>query len=166
MKKSIILLILINGIFVSSASAQKIPEWYIKLKKIELLKSTFDSVVNAYGQPIDTKGYNIRSFETLEGDLSIILSTGKCGTEYKKGYDVDAGIVERIRFRVNEEFRLKPKKLGFNLSKFKKIEIRDVPGISSYENYNDGIYFGTDKKRLVQSIDFQPSSEFEDLYCK
>ncbi|CAN5850130.1 hypothetical protein BH20ACI4_BH20ACI4_28180 [soil metagenome] len=142
------------------------PAWYEKLKKIELLKSTLDSVVKIYGQPVEPKGDVVRKFETPEGNLNISLSTGKCGTEYKKGYDVDAGIVERITFFVKEKFRVKPKKLGFDLSKFEKFEVRDVPGIYTYENSDDGIFFGTDKRGLVDELDFQPASEFDDLYCK
>jgi hypothetical protein len=116
MKKIVIVLILLLGTFVSFVSAQKMPEWYIKLKKIELLKSTESDVIRLYGKPKNPKSWALRTFETEDGDLTIMISTGRCGTEHKKGYDVGAGVVERVSFSINRNSQVKPKNLGIKLS--------------------------------------------------
>jgi len=164
MKKLVLVAVLLFGTFVNSASATKFPEWYIKLKKIELLKSTESDVVRLYGEPKAPKGKILRTFETKDGDLSITLSTGKCGTEYKKGYDVNAGVVERVEFSVNKKGRVKPEKLGIDLSQFEKFEVDDVPGVFFYQNLDYGIHFYVERG-VVSSLDFQPSSEYDELYC-
>lgn len=164
MKKIIIVLIFLFGIFVNSAPAQKMPEWYVKLKKIKLLKSTESDVIQLYGEPINPKSRGLRTFEMEDGDLSIMISTGRCGTEYKKGYDVEAGVVERASFSINEKNRVKAKNLGIKLSKYKKSEVYDVPGFFFYHNLDFGVDFYM-KRGLISEIGFEPSSEYDKLYC-
>ena len=142
------------------------PVWFEKMKKIKLLKSTYKSVVELYGESKNPNGYILREFDTPDGTLSVILSIGKCGTKYKKGFDVEADVIERISFYVNKKNRVKVNKLGLDLSKFRKTKISDVPGTYYYENLDAGIHISTDEKGLVEDIDFQPSSEFEGLYCR
>ena len=165
MKKIILVLTGFLWIILNCSTVFCNPEWYIKLKRIELLKSSYDTIVEMYGEPANSNGKILKKFETPDGDLFVTFSTGKCGTEYKKGYDVNEGIVERLEFSIKKKSRVKPKKLGFNLSQFEKTEVQDVPGIYVYENSDAGIFIGTDKNGLVDEIDFQPSSRFDDLYC-
>ena len=118
-----------------------------------------------YGEPEISNGKILKKFETPNGKLFVTFSTGKCGTEYKKGYDVDEGVVERIQFFVDAKSRVKPKILGYKLSQFRKTEIFDIPETYLYENSKAGIFVGTDENGLMDEIDFQPSSKFDDLYC-
>ncbi len=164
MKKIVIVLILLFGTFSGSALAQKMPEWYIKLKKIELLKSTENDVVRLYGEPINPKSRILKTFETDDGDLTIMISTGKCGTEHKNGYNVEAGVIERIRFSVNRKSQMKAKYLGIKLSKFEKSKVSDVPGVFFYNNPDSGVDFYLERG-LVSEIGFNPSSEYEELFC-
>lgn len=139
-------------------------EWFRKIKSIIVISSTREDVIKVFGQPKDvTRKYNV-SYNLTEGKMDVEYSTGLCGLNKKKGWNVPEFTVTRIFFFPSKPFI--PKELGVDLTEFRKYEVSDVPGSFEYENEEIGIDYSVTTKGKIEGIEFYPPSKYDYLYCK
>ena len=139
--------------------------WLSQLREIKLLKTGLNEVVKIYGQPEEPDMFGHREFVTKDGTLFIKISTGRCGTRAKRGWDVDRDIVESFSFELKGRF--KPKDLDLDIGQFDRSEVFDQPGAYYYESKKLGMDLFVNKRGYVQLLEFYPdealASKFR--YC-
>ena len=153
-------------LFVPSIIGQE-PDWYIKLKRLELLvssKSDFESVFVdlKIKQKFINKDVETVIYEASEGDITVIHSAGNCSTGGDEDYSTAKGNVIKVIYFL----RKKPVKFSrflIDLNEFKTREEHD--GTLYYNNRNLGIEFGTQRGEVIH-VEFTPASKHENLKCK
>lgn len=147
----IVLLFLLAS--VTSIDARQDTEWLSMLKRIKVLETSLDEIIKLYGNP-NEEMFGVREFETAKGTLTVKISTGRCGTSFKKGWDVESNVVESFTFEVKR--RLKLASLGLDMSNFEKSEVFDQPGAYYYESTKLGMDIFVNKGGHVELLEFYP----------
>lgn len=153
----------------------KEPDWLIKLRRLEIFISTKSDVEILFNNPKITDIYNYAEkekngwskkveYETKDGELTVLYSTGKCA-EVKSpiGYDIDKDVVAELKFSPRKPLSLK--KLRYDLSKFEYISTIDIQNTYILSNDEIGIEFFIGNEK-VESVKFETRKEHEKLNCK
>ena len=142
------------------------PDWYIKLNKLEILKSSKNDVGRIFNDFKISKsfihnGVESAFYESSEGELSVNFSAGGCSFKREDDYNVEKGkVLEAIFFP--KEF-VKLSKFRIDKNKFEKHLEDDNPTLH-YINQNLGIDYGVQKGKVIH-IKLFPSANFENLRC-
>ncbi len=153
----------------------KEPDWLIKLKKLEVFKSTKTEIEKMFDHPEIIETYNsaekekngwgeIIKYKTKDGMLKIEYSTGKCSeTKSILGYDVEKDVAVELTFYPHKPIPFND--LGYDLKKFKYISVSDMWETYIFSNEELGVrIFIVDKR--VENISFGFTDKSKKLYCK
>lgn len=151
----------------------KEPDWLVKLRKLEIFKSTRAEVENVFGnpkineiknlaQPVGGWGLEIE-YETEEGKLNVWYSTGTCAESRSRyGYDIDKDVVSEITFYPKN--RVDFTEMNFDLREFKSEPIIDIQSAYNHRNDNLGVeLYMIDGK--IENIEFYLKEEQKQLDC-
>lgn len=169
-KQSIIILMcLILVLFSSIIVKSQEPEWFAKLKQIQVMQSTRQDVERIFSFPnvIQIRGGKTSSrtidYEFKGGSLYVSYSIGKCSLENNtRGYDADNDIVVEVYLFLFEP--IKTSRLNLDLKNFEKHKESDTNALT-YSNDEIGVQY-TGGKKTVSSIKFYPADRYDYLYCR
>ena len=170
----IFIVLFITQFLFTAQTQTKEPDWMIKLRKIELLKSKRADVESIFGNPKIIRGVvgelNWRQrveYETEDGELEVHYSTGRClETNYASNYDIERGVVIEVRFEPNEDKTVSLKDLNFDYSKFDADRIPiDVVDAITADNKETGVEIYSIGEEF-RSIGFRVPPKFRRLDCE
>lgn len=155
--------ILIVLICIVAVPAQT-PDWYLKAKKIEILKSTREDVIRVFGEPRESSKKYDASYKYDDYIIYVHYSHGLCEVTKKEGWNVPEFTVTSIFVSLYKNINYR--KLNLKLKKLYREEIYDVPNAYVYYDYENGESYGIDSKGLLESVSFDPGQKSDYLYCK
>jgi hypothetical protein len=154
----------------SAANAQE-PFWYLKIKAIKLLSSTYDDVLQVLGSPLNTPTERdlFEYFAVSGGRVYVTFASGPCdgriGREgQRSGWSVPRWTVTSLTFR--PERPLKIKNLSIRKRGFRRYKSSDVPGAYSYENEKSGVDFFVKRNGEIETVTFEPPQSLDNFACR
>lgn len=153
--------------FAPAVAQKRLPDWYVKMKQIELLVSTYDNVTDVFKQ--HAKDRTERKYgeyiDSSDGRFFIVYATGKCVERNGRmiGWKVPEWTVIEISFTPRK--RTKPERLPFAMTGFRSYEVSDAPGAFIYENASTGIEYGLKRDGTVEIVSFDPPKSMEHFHC-
>jgi len=165
-KISALSLIIIAVVTATNIKAQ-VPDWFVKLKKVEVLHSTRQDVEkNFNSSKIHServlKFYTVVQYDLIDGDLEVYYSNGRCSDNKDSIWDVNTGTVLKMFF--NPFDSIKPSKLKIKLRDYQKEVSTDNPNIM-YSNNKLGVKYTVSFDK-VSVIEFYSTDEQNTkLYC-
>lgn len=169
MKIRIFVLCGLLALFSSSGMAVE-PEWLTKMKQVRLLSDARNDVFRIFGKEVnDNSEIKLSaSFELEDGQVFVVFASGLClataDSDGKPiGWKVPVGTVTSISYTPYKP--IKPKKLPFDLARFKKDRIEDSVSAYFYDDPEQGINLTVNSKGKIESIGFYPPSKFDYLLC-
>lgn len=140
------------------------PDWYLKAKKLEILKSTREDVIKMFGDPTEIiTNYNT-SYKYDDYIIYVDYSPGLCEMTKKEGWNVPEFTVTEIFVSLYKKVNYR--KLNIKLKKLDREEVYDVPGTYVYYNYENGESYNINSKGLIGSVSFEPGQKSDYLYCE
>lgn len=155
-----ILLILVCIVVVPA----QIPDWYLKAKKIEILKNTREDVIKIFGETTGGVNKYHASYKYEDYIIYVHYSPGLCEVTKKEGWNVPEFTVTSIFVSLYKNINYR--KLNIKLKKLHREEIYDVPNAYVYYDYENGESYGIDSKGLLESVSFDPGQKNDYLFCE
>lgn len=164
------------GLFLLLAPCVKAqePDWYVKLKQIQLTVSNRQEVERLFQFPkfkesSKRKGSQTVYYDLADGRLDVSYSTAKCSLDKNvDGYNFDEGIVIGIYFLLKKPISINNMKI--TLSDFEKYEEHDndawiYTNEDSGEQYIGGEF--REGKTKIRSFEFTlPSGQEKQFDCR
>jgi len=137
------------------ANSARAQEW----RNIVPLQSTREDVERLFG-PAE-KSYGV-VYELKAGNLSVEYSTGFCGGDKQRGWNVPEDVV--ISYLFSPKVKQRPADIKLDLKKFKKVKDLHVGGVYYYRNVEEGITY-TIQGGKVDYVEYYPPARFRYLIC-
>jgi hypothetical protein len=163
--KKIINLIFLSLLLCGSTAAQRLPE-FEKAREIKLLERNRDDVRRIFAEYKLEKSeyeYNRETFSTVNADIDVSYSRGKCESDESEGFDVAEWIVDRIY--IEPKNSIKESEVEKYLTKYRKEKIyNNEPKEFLFYNKSSGIIIRTDMGK-IEAITFDPPEKYDSILC-
>ena len=172
-RRKLIIIVLVIAMTANVTVVAKEPEWFIKIKQIDVLKSTRIDVERVFPESkiVDQIDYTEEKggwgreveYRTSEGYLKVEYSTEGCPVnKLAVAYNVPLDTVVELRFYPSDEPSIT--ELDLRLDDFSRERVADVVDTFVFRNVSRGTKLVISKGK-VSSVEFSPARLHERRRC-